>query len=85
MKELNYITKDVCSRKIKIAINDNNTIKSVEFFGGCSGNANGISKLVMGLDVDEVIKMLKGTVCGYKKTSCPDQLAKALEEIKASH
>jgi uncharacterized protein (TIGR03905 family) len=85
MKEINYKTKDVCSSKIKIVVNDNNKIESVEFVGGCSGNASGISKLVAGLDVDEVIKKLKGTICGYKRTSCPDQLAKALEEMKVSH
>lgn len=84
MKKIDYITKGVCSRKIKIIINDDNKIENVVFLGGCSGNTIGLSKLVAGMDVDEVIKKLKGITCGYKKTSCPDQLAIALEKGKTS-
>lgn len=77
-----YKTKGVCSREIHIEIEDN-IIKSVDFIGGCDGNTNGISKLVAGMSVDEVIKKLEGVKCGFKSTSCPDQLANALKSINA--
>jgi len=71
----------VCSQLIKLDVEDN-IIKSVEFLGGCAGNAKGVSALVQGRPVDEVIVLLKGICCGMKATSCPDQLACALEAIK---
>ena len=58
-------------------------MKNVEFFGGCNGNLKGIASLVDGMDIDEVIQRTKGIRCGYKDTSCPDQLAQALEAAKA--
>ena len=61
---------------------DDQTINSVSFVGGCNGNLKGISSLVKGRKIDEVINDLKGIDCNFKGTSCPDQLAKALEEIK---
>lgn len=73
-----YVTKGVCSKKITFDVEDN-IIKSVEFQSGCNGNLQGIGKLVEGMQVDEVIKRLKGIKCGSKETSCPDQLATALE------
>lgn len=76
-----YSTNGICAKQIDIEL-DGNIIKSVKFTGGCNGNTQGISKLVECQDVDEVIKKLKGTVCGIRKTSCPDQLALALEEAK---
>lgn len=79
--EYRYTPEGVCSRQMIIEI-EGNIIKSVKFIGGCAGNTLGISSLVKGLTIDEVIKRLKGIPCGYKDTSCPDQLAKALEEIK---
>lgn len=75
---MNYKTSGVCSKEIEFEI-ENNIIKSVNFVGGCSGNTQGISKLVEGMSVDEVIKRLEGVKCGYRPTSCPDQLAKALK------
>ena len=57
-------------------------INSVEFLGGCNGNLKGISSLVKGMEIDEVIQRLEGTTCGMKATSCPDQLATALKEAK---
>ena len=73
----------VCSKQMIIEIDeDNQTIKSVKIVGGCPGNTVGVSKLVEGKKIDEVIKTLKGIPCGYKDTSCPDQLAIALEAIK---
>lgn len=78
-----YKTSGVCSKEITFEIEDN-IIKSVRFLGGCSGNSNGISKLVEGMSVDEVIKKLEGTTCEFRPTSCPDQLSKALKEWRNS-
>lgn len=74
-----YKTKGVCAREIKFEL-DGDTVKSVKFEGGCNGNTKGIAALVEGMKVDEVIDRLEGTKCGFKGTSCPDQLAKALRE-----
>ena len=74
-----YKTKGVCSQKIDFDIEDNKVYNLV-FLGGCNGNLKGIAKLVEGMDKDEVISRLEGNTCGFKKTSCPDQLAKALKE-----
>lgn len=79
--EYEYIPKGVCSSKMIFQV-EGNIIKSVKIIGGCAGNTVGISKLVQGLTIDEVIKRLKGIPCGFKGTSCPDQLATALEKIK---
>jgi len=80
MNTINYKTNGVCSRNIEIVIDDNNIIKSATFVGGCHGNTQGISKLVVGMDANEVVKRLKNIKCGFKSTSCPDQLATALEQ-----
>lgn len=77
-----YMTKGTCSLAIKIDT-DGETVRSVEYIEGCNGNTQGIAKLVAGRPVDEVISLLKGIKCGYKGTSCPDQLATALEMIKS--
>ena len=78
-----YTPKGVCSRKIVIDIDENtNTINSVSFTGGCNGNLQGISALVKGKKPEEIIDALKGIDCNFKGTSCPDQLACALEEIE---
>ena len=61
---------------------DGDTIKKVTIEGGCAGNTVGVSRLVEGMKIDEAIRRLKGIPCGMRKTSCPDQLARALEEIK---
>ncbi|MCI9366340.1 MAG: TIGR03905 family TSCPD domain-containing protein [Clostridia bacterium] len=79
--EYRYKPQGVCSREMVIDI-DGEIIKSVKILGGCAGNTVGVSKLVEGRAIDEVIKLLKGIPCGTKGTSCPDQLAKALEDIK---
>lgn len=76
-----YVTKGVCSRAINIEL-DGNTIKEVQFVGGCNGNTKGISALVRGMDIDDAIQRLEGITCGSKPTSCPDQLAKALKSLK---
>ena len=75
-----YKPQGVCSYEMKIEV-DGDTIKKVTIEGGCAGNTVGVSRLVEGMDIDEAIKRLKGIQCGYRGTSCPDQLARALEEI----
>ena len=74
--------KGVCSQQMNITVEDNR-IQNLEVLGGCDGNLKGISNLIIGMPVDEVIARLDGIRCGYKSTSCPDQLAKALKQIKA--
>ena len=79
--EYRYEPKSVCSYEMIIDI-DGDTIKKVTIEGGCAGNTVGVSRLVEGMKIDEAIKRLKGIPCGFKGTSCPDQLARALEEFK---
>ncbi len=74
-----YKTKGTCSQRILFEIEDGK-VKNVQFIGGCNGNLQGISKLVEGRDVQEVIEKIEGIHCGMKPTSCPDQLARALKE-----
>lgn len=81
MKKI-YNTRGTCARQILLDINDDKTVNSVEFVGGCNGNLQGIVALVKGKNIDDVISSLKGIDCNFKGTSCPDQLAKALEEVK---
>ena len=76
-----YKTKGVCSMQIEFDL-DGDIVTNVKFKGGCSGNTQGISKLAEGRKKEEIICLLSGIKCGFKPTSCPDQLAKALEEIK---
>ncbi len=76
-----YFPNGVCSRMIKLEI-ENDIIIDVNFTGGCNGNTQGISKLVVGMDVDTAINRLSGINCNGRGTSCPDQLAKALSEAK---
>ena len=77
---MKYRTKGTCSSAIDIEL-DNGIIKSVHFTGGCNGNLQGISRLVEGMPAKEAISRLKGIKCGFKPTSCPDQLSVALESI----
>ena len=80
---MTYKTSGTCSSMIDFEIEDD-TIKSVAFTGGCNGNLQGISSLVRGMKVEDAISKLKGIKCGFKNTSCPDQLAKALEAYNNS-
>lgn len=82
--EYKYIPQGVCSMQLVFDI-ENNIIKKLQIIGGCPGNTIGISRLVVGRSVDEVIDMLKGIECGTKGTSCPDQVAMALEEYKKNN
>ena len=77
---MRYMTKGVCSSYIDIEM-DGEIIKQVSFTGGCHGNLQGIARLVEGMNANDAIARLKGIRCGYKDTSCPDQLAVALESI----
>ena len=79
MKQITYVTKGVCSKQIEITI-DNDIITAIRFVGGCAGNTQGVAALAIGRPVDEVIDRLSGIRCGFKSTSCPDQLANALRE-----
>ena len=78
-KHIEYNTKGTCSRKIIIDV-ENGIITDCSFVAGCPGNTVGVATLVKGMAVEEAIKRLKGIKCGFKSTSCPDQLARALEE-----
>ena len=79
MKSIEFTPRGVCARRIRITL-DGDTIKDVTFMGGCAGNTQGISALVAGMSASDVIARLSGIRCGFKSTSCPDQLARALEE-----
>lgn len=81
MEKISYIPRGVCSRKIDIEI-ENGIIRSVKYTGGCAGNTQGVAALIAGMSVDEAIERLSGIRCGFKSTSCPDQLATALKEYK---
>ena len=80
-KKYMYKTSGPCSSEICIVM-DGDIIKKVDYYGGCSGNTQGVARLSEGKTADEVISILSGIRCGFKKTSCPDQLAKALTLIK---
>ena len=79
-----YIPKGVCSMKMVFEI-EGDIVKSLQVIGGCPGNTIGVSKLVEGKNIDEIISMLKGIPCGVKGTSCPDQIARALQEYKEKY
>lgn len=81
-EQFSYSPKGVCSRKIDIEI-DGEIITLVKYTGGCSGNTQGVSALVKGMSIDEAIERLSGIKCGFKSSSCPDQLAEALKAYKA--
>jgi len=77
-----YNTQGTCSRQIVIDVDNNGIIEQITFIGGCNGNTQGISSLVKGMKIEDVITKLKGIKCGFRPTSCPDQLATALQQIK---
>lgn len=81
---MNYKTQGVCSREIQFDV-ENGKVTNVHYVGGCNGNTQGVAALVEGMEIHEAIRRLKGIKCGFKGTSCPDQLAIALESYLASH
>ena len=84
MERFTYQTKGVCSRSIDVEI-ENGIIEQVVYHGGCSGNTQGVAALVRGMRVEEAIERLSGIRCGFKATSCPDQLARALREYSSAN
>lgn len=78
-----YKTKGTCSTSIEVHLAEDHTIESVKFTDGCNGNLQGVSKLVEGRKAEEVIGLLEGIRCGFRPTSCPDQLSKALKQAIA--
>ncbi len=82
MERFTYQTRGVCSRSIDVTV-DNDTIVEVSYFGGCAGNTQGVAALVKGMKIEDAIARLGGIRCGFKSTSCPDQLATALREYLA--
>ena len=81
MKHITYQTQGTCSKQIDFDIDDDGRIRSLQFLGGCHGNLQGISQLVNGMRPEDVKQRLDGIRCGYKNTSCPDQLCRALDNI----
>lgn len=79
MPHISYTTYGTCAKKIDIEIDEDDIIKDIKFFGGCSGNTQGIASLVKGMKAEDIIERLEGIKCGFKETSCPDQLSKALK------
>ncbi|MBE6649332.1 MAG: TIGR03905 family TSCPD domain-containing protein [Ruminococcaceae bacterium] len=75
-----YKTRGVCASYIQFELTEDKRVKNVSFYGGCNGNLKAISKLVDGMKAEDVIRILKGNTCGFKSTSCADQLALAIEE-----
>ena len=84
MSKFTYTTRGVCSRSIDVTVEDG-IVKEVLYHGGCSGNTQGVAALVKGMKVEEAIERLSGIRCGFKNTSCPDQLATALREYLAAN
>lgn len=81
-KHIQYETRGTCSKLIDVTCDENNIIQQVFFLGGCNSNLQGISQLVRGQHIDDVMKRLNGIRCGTKGTSCPDQLCRALEQLR---
>lgn len=81
--EIAFRPKGVCTQSIRLELEDG-IVRNVRFIGGCPGNALGLSRMVEGMKAEEVVERLKGIPCGRKTTSCPDQLAKALEQALAA-
>ncbi len=81
-RHIQYKTTGTCSQVIDVTCDENDVIQQVFFLGGCNGNLQGISQLVRGQRIDDVIHRLDGIRCGMKSTSCPDQLCRALEQLR---
>ncbi len=79
MKTIHYTPKGTCSRAIEVDVEDG-IVKGLRVVGGCNGNLKGISALVVGMKAEDVIDRLEGIKCGFKQTSCPDQIAQALKQ-----
>lgn len=80
-KSIQYRTRGTCSRQINVELDDEGKIAKVEFVGGCSGNTQGISALACGMDAKEAAEKMSGIRCGFRDTSCPDQLSLAIKKM----
>ena len=80
MKEINYVPQGICARHIHVVIDDDNKISQLDIQGGCDGNHKGIISLCIGMDASDAASKLEGIKCGFKNTSCPDQIAKAIRK-----
>ena len=85
MEQVTFETCGTCAKVIQFELDDELCIHNVQFIGGCPGNTVGVSRMVEGLKAEEVMKRLRGIHCGAKSTSCPDQLAQAIEKALAKH
>lgn len=81
LSKVTYQTRGTCSKYICISVDENGVVKDAQFIGGCDGNTKGVCALIRDMKAKEVIARLKGITCGNKPTSCPDQLATALQEM----
>ena len=81
-RRITYTTRGTCSQLIEVELDENDVIRDVVFIGGCNGNLQGIRQLVVGMKAEDVKKRLDGIRCGYKSTSCPDQLCRAIEQAQ---
>ena len=81
MKTYTYTPKGVCSMKITFDVDENDIVSNIKFTGGCNGNTQGVAALANGRKKEELISLLEGIRCGFRPTSCPDQLAQALKEL----
>ncbi len=82
MKEIDFKPSGVCARNIKIVLDDDDRIQDLQFVGGCDGNHKGLNALIRGMKADEAIERLSGICCGFRRTSCPDQVAVALKQAR---
>lgn len=80
MKKITYSPSGVCSKQINVEINDDGIITKVQIVGGCAGNTQGVSRLVEGMNAKEAVAKIQGIKCGFKSTSCPNELSKAIVE-----
>ncbi|MBR2281510.1 MAG: TIGR03905 family TSCPD domain-containing protein [Spirochaetales bacterium] len=80
MKEIDFTPSGICARNIKITLDDENRVQDLRFVGGCDGNHKGLNALIKGMKAEEAIERLSGITCGFRTTSCPDQVAVALRQ-----
>jgi uncharacterized protein (TIGR03905 family) len=84
MKEIDFTPRGICARNIRITLDDENRVQELRFVGGCDGNHKGLNALVKGMKAEEAIERLSGITCGFRPTSCPDQVAVALRQANLS-